>query len=103
MPGVFIHDDRITELLTLVVEESSEVVKERCKIERSGTEFVPFADQGKTATNLDNLKNELVQLHTVLTMLMEDEDFISTSDHARYRRDKLAGLRVWAPNIFKDN
>ncbi|MEQ6333292.1 hypothetical protein [Sphingobium sp. MK2] len=94
-------DTRIDKLLTLVIEESSEVIKERCKIADSGEDFVPYADQGRTATNLDNLKTELVDLHTVLGILIANPDFITIGEFVVMREAKLASLRKHRPWIFQ--
>lgn len=94
-------DTRIDKLVTLVIEESSEVIKERCKIADSGEDFVPYADQGRTATNLDNLKTELVDLWTVMALLIADPAFITPTEFARMREAKLASLRKHRPWIFQ--
>ncbi len=94
--------DRQWRLLVLITEESSEVIKEKCKIERSGPDFVPYADEGRTATNLDNLKTELIDLYVVLGELIDDEEFISIGEFAELRIAKLKKLARFEPETFKD-
>lgn len=96
-----IISQRITELLNLVVEEGSEVTKARCKIERSGCDFIPFADAGKTATNLDNLKAEVVDLYVVVSLIVAEDAFMTGEELAPLIKAKVESLRKWSPNLFK--
>jgi len=89
-------------LVTLVIEEGSEVVKERCKITRSGEGYIPYAENGNTATNLDKLKIEVVDLYTVLFTLLNDETFITKDEIKAMMTLKVIKLLKHEPGLFED-
>lgn len=90
-------DPRILEALVLVTEEASEVIKEVQKTFRSCPAFCPYDG---LATNLDNVKTELIDLQVVLDKAFELLQMYPGSDSFESAKNrKLDKLRRWS-NIF---
>lgn len=92
----------LIDLLGVVQEEAAEVIKEVSKVRRSGENFVPFADQGKTLTNIENLTTEILDFLVLLSVwesLHEGPKFSEMVD--RHAPQKLAALARWSPEIFE--
>lgn len=78
------------EALGILQEECAEVIQAVSKLRRSGPDFRPF---GGTATNLDNLASEIMDVLVVLEfcgVTLPGED---------YRQKKIEKLRRWSTII----
>jgi NTP pyrophosphatase (non-canonical NTP hydrolase) len=80
---MLIKEDKLLEALGILQEECAEVIKEVSKIRRSGKDFKPF---GGEASNYDNLRGEVQDVLSILTIIGMDS---LSGKHFEMKRAKL--------------